>query len=136
MKEATPTAAVAAEDDTPTREWLLTGGAAGARLTPARRTTPWRQSAQNITEVRNLALAAAVVFACVVLTIKAQAYPPLQQRVVWLIGISHSGYVVGERAKREMPRRFVRTGQALVVYCSRARCRTSRRQHQGAWTSV
>ncbi len=50
----------------------------------------------SITKFQNFVFTLVVAFAYVVLTIKAQDYPVLPQQVLWLIGISHAGYVAGK----------------------------------------
>lgn len=53
----------------------------------------------SITKFQNFVLTIVVAFAYVVLAIKAQGYPTLPEQVLWLIGISHAGYVAGKIPK-------------------------------------
>lgn len=50
----------------------------------------------SITKFQNFVFTLVVVFAYIVLTIKAQDYPALPEQVLWLIGISHAGYITGK----------------------------------------
>src|SRR5260370_33760823 len=60
----------------------------------------------SITKFQNFVLTLVVAFAYGVLTIKAHAYAPLPPRVLWLLGISHAGSVLGTTPIMRAPRGF------------------------------
>ena len=50
----------------------------------------------SLAKFQNLVLTLVAAFAFVALTIQAQDYPALPPQMLWLIGISHAGYVAGK----------------------------------------
>ena len=50
----------------------------------------------SISKFQNFVLTLVVAFAYIVLTLRTQDYPPLPDQVLWLIGISHAGYLAGK----------------------------------------
>lgn len=57
----------------------------------------------DITKFQNLMITLVVGLVYVILTARAEDFPMLPEQVVWLIGISHAGYIAGklpDRAKK------------------------------------
>lgn len=50
----------------------------------------------SVTKFQNLIFTFVAGFTYIVLTYKAKAFPTLPQEVLWLIGISHAGYIGGK----------------------------------------
>jgi hypothetical protein len=50
----------------------------------------------SVTKFQNLIFTFVAGFTYIVLTYKANAFPTLPQEVIWLIGISHAGYIGGK----------------------------------------
>lgn len=50
----------------------------------------------SISKFQNFVFTVVAALAYVVLTLRAQDYPALPEQVLWLIGISHAGYIAGK----------------------------------------
>jgi len=55
----------------------------------------------DVTKFQNFIFTAVAGLVYVVLTMQAQDYPKFDSQMVWLIGISHAGYVAGKLPKRD-----------------------------------
>ncbi len=50
----------------------------------------------DITKFQNLLITLIVGLVYIILTVEAEGFPPLPEQVIWLIGISHVGYIAGK----------------------------------------
>jgi hypothetical protein len=55
----------------------------------------------NVTKFQNFIFTVAVAVWYVAAVVKAPGYPTLPENIVWLLGISHAGYVAGKVPKKE-----------------------------------
>ncbi|MEM7050976.1 MAG: hypothetical protein AAF604_15005 [Acidobacteriota bacterium] len=55
----------------------------------------------SVTKFQNLIISAVVALIYIVLTLEAKGYPTLDNNFLWLVGISHAGYIGGKLPNKE-----------------------------------